>query len=135
MSKLLKYISVLLFILCVGYKSYSQVAYPARPYRVGPGRRFNNGMNAERRVGSIKVNYIRNRLNLPPDQAQRFFPLYEEYQQELFNLRKLKKQNAQNADGADQVNKELFYDDQILKLKMKFNNAFLKVLPPDKVSE
>ena len=134
MNKLLKYISVLLFVFCLSYDSYAQVPV----YRIGPGRRFNrmNNQNPERRVGAIKINFLRNRLNLTPWQAQRFFPLYQEYQQELFNVRKLKRQNnLSSADGSQQINRELFYENQIVQIKIKFNNAFLKVLPPDKVSE
>jgi hypothetical protein len=133
MIKLLKYISVLLLVICWGYHTYAQVPV----YRVVPGRRYVRvNQNPEGRVGNIKVNFIRNRLNLNPWQAQRFFPLYVEYQQELFNVRKLKRQNSMNsANGPDQINRELFYENQIVQIKIKFNNAFLKVLPPDKVSE
>jgi hypothetical protein len=95
-----------------------------------------NNQNPERRVENVKVSYIRTRLNLPPEQAAKFFPLYQEYQQELFNVRKLKRQNNLNAaDGQEQVNKELMYENEIVQIKIKFNDAFLKVLPPDKVSE
>jgi hypothetical protein len=108
---------------------------------VGPPRPFYynrppNNQNPELRVENVKVKYLRTRLNLPPDQAAKFFPLYQEYQQELFNVRKLKRQNNLNAaDGQEQVNKELMYENEIVQIKIKFNNAFLKVLTPDKVSE
>jgi hypothetical protein len=137
MNKLLKYITLLLFAVCVGYQSYGQQV----EYRVIPQRRFNNRMNnnqqnAERSVGAVKINFIRNRLHLPPDQAQRFFPLYQEYQQELANIRKLKRQNRLNAvDGTDQINKELFYENEMVQVKMRFNKAFLRILNPDQVSE
>jgi len=134
MNKLPKYTFVLLLVLCLGYDTYAQV--PA--YRIVPGRRYIrvNNQDPERRVGNIKINFIRNRLNLPPWQAQRFFPLYQEYQQELFNVRRLKRLNSINsANGSQQINRELFYENQIVQIKIKFNNAFLKVLPPDKVSE
>jgi hypothetical protein len=134
MNKLFKYIPVLLLVLCLGNDSFGQVSV----YRIVPGRRFNrmNNQNPERRVSAVKINFIRNRLNLPPWQAQRFFPLYQEYQQELFNVRRLKRLNNLNsADGAQQINKELFYENQIVQIKIKFNNAFLKILSPDQVSE
>ena len=134
MTKLAQYIFFLLFVLCVG-NAFGQMG----PYRMGPGRPFYNrpnNPNPERRVENVKINYMRARLNLPPDQAAKFFPLYQEYQQELFNVRKLKRQNNLNSvDGQDQVNKELMYENEIVQIKIKFNNAFLKVLPPDKVSE
>jgi len=140
MNKFLKYISVLLLVFCWSYDTYAQVPV----YRIVPGRRYVrtnnynrvNNQDPERRVGAIKINFIRNRLNLSPWQAQRFFPLYQEYQQELFNVRRLKRLNSFNSvNGSEQINRELFYENQIVQIKMKFNNAFLKVLPPDKVSE
>jgi len=136
MNKLIKYIIPLLVVLCMGYSSYGQQV--VQTYRIVPGRRFNrmNQQNAERRVGAVKINFIRNRLNLAPDQARRFFPVYQEYQQELFNVRQLKRQNNLNAaDGQDKVNKELQYENEIVQIKIKFNNAFLKILSPDQVSE
>ena len=138
MNKLIKYITLLLFVLCIGYQSYGQ--QQGERYRIVPGRRFNNRMNnqqgVERRVGAVKINFIRSRLRLPPDQARRFFPLYQEYQQELFNIRKLKRQNRLNAaDGTEQINRELFYENEMLQVKIKFNNAFLKILNPQQVSE
>jgi hypothetical protein len=134
MTKLAQYIFFLLFVLCVG-NAFGQMG----PYQMAPRRPFYNrpnNPNPEHRVENVKINYMRGRLNLRPDQAAKFFPLYQEYQQELFNVRKLKRQNNLNAvDGQDQVNKELMYENEIVQIKIKFNNAFLKVLPPDKVSE
>ena len=138
MTKLAKHIFFLLFVLCVG-NAFGQMG----PYRMGPRRpsyynynRPANNQNPERRVENVKVNYLRTRLNLPHDQAAKFFPLYQEYQQELFNVRKLKRQNNLNsADGQEQVNKELMYENEMVQIKIKFNNAFLRVLPPYKVSE
>lgn len=133
MIKLTRYIFLFAFILCIG-NAFGQMG----PYRMGPRPYYYrpNNQGPERRIENVKVNYIRTRLNLPPDQAAKFFPLYQEYQQELFNVRKLKRQNNLNSvDGREQINKELMYENEIVQIKMKFNNAFLKVLPPDKVSE
>ena len=135
MNKLVRYIYFLLFILGVAFNADGQM----RPYRMPERRPFFDrpkNTNPEHRVLTVKVNYLKNRLNLPSGQAEKFFPLYQEYQQELFNVRKLKRQNNLNAaDGTDQINKELLYENEIVQIKIKFNNAFLKVLPPDKVSE
>ena len=138
MNKLFRYIFFLVVVLSAGYKVNAQVVQAYR--QPGPGWRFNNrfqNQNPQRRIEMVKINYLRNRLNLAPQQAQRFFPVYQEYQQELFNIRKLKRENTLNntADGTDQINKELFYENEILQVRMKFNNAFLKILSPHQVSE
>ena len=135
MNNLFRYIFFLLIAASTCYQSQAQV----RVFRQPPPRRFErlDNENAQRRVEMVKVNYLRNRLNLAPDQAQRFFPVYQEYQQELFNIRKLKRQNNLNgaADGTDQINKELSYENDIVQIRIKFNNAFLKILSPQQVSE
>jgi hypothetical protein len=91
----------------------------------------------ENRVENVKERYLRRRLNLSPDQAQKFFPLYHEYQMELFNMQRLKRLNNSNAqvDGTVQVNNDLYYETQIVNIKQRFKDAFLRVLPPEKVSE
>jgi hypothetical protein len=56
---------------------------------------------------------------------------------ELFNMLRLKRLNNTNAqaNGTDQINKDMYYDSQIISIKMRFKDAFLKILPPEKVSE
>jgi hypothetical protein len=135
MNKLFRYVFVLFILIGTCYRSIAQV----RVYRQPPPRRVDRfqNENAQRRIEIVKTNYLRNKLNLAPEQADKFFPLYHEYQQELFNIRKLKRQNTLNntADGTDQINKELLYENEILQVRMKFNDAFLKILSPQQVSE
>jgi len=135
MNNLFRYIFLLLIVVSTCYQSKAQV----RVFRQPAPRRFDRfeNENAQRRIEMVKTNYLRNRLNLAPQQAEKFFPLYHEYQQELFNVRKLKRENNLNgaADGTEQINKELSYENEIVQIKTKFNDAFLKVLSPEQVSE
>jgi hypothetical protein len=135
MNKLFRYIFFLSVLIGVCYHSNAQV----RVFRQPSPRRFDRfeNQNAQRRIEIVKTGYLRNKLNLAPQQADKFFPLYHEYQQELFNIRKLKRENTLNntADGTEQINKELFYENEILQVRMKFNDAFLKILSPQQVSE
>jgi hypothetical protein len=135
MSNLFRYIFFLLIASSTCYHLQAQV----RVFRQPPPRRFERleNENAQRRIEMVKINFIRNKLNLPPEQANKFFPVYQEYQQELFNIRKLKRQNNLNgaADGTDQINKELFYENEIVQVRIKFSNDFLKILSPGQVSE
>jgi hypothetical protein len=143
MNKLLKYIFALLFVICAGYQSYGQY-YRPMPRRYVPmpppgygARVFVRQNSPENRVENVKERYLRRRLNLSPDQAQKFFPLYHEYQMELFNMQRLERLNNSNAqvDGTVQVNNDLYYETQIVNIKQRFKDAFLRVLPPEKVSE
>jgi len=135
MNKLFRYIFFLSVLIGICYHSSAQV----RVFRQPAPRRFDRfeNENAQRRIEIVKTNYLRNKLNLAPQQADKFFPLYHEYQQELFNIRKLKRENTLNntVDGTEQINKELFYENEIVQVRMKFNEAFLKILSPQQVSE
>jgi hypothetical protein len=144
MNKLLKHIFALVFILCVGHIADAQVyvAPPRFERRHAYQERVvvvqqRNQPNPERRIENIKVRFLKQQLNLTPEQSQKFFPLYHEYQMELFNMIKLKRLNNTNAqaNGTDQINKDMYYDSQIISIKMRFKDAFLKILPPEKVSE
>jgi hypothetical protein len=145
MNKLLKYIFALLFVACIGYPSYAQY-YPGARRRYAPvplpppgyGERVVARQNPpENRVLNVKERFIRRQLQLPPEQAQKFCPVYHEYQMELFNMQRLKRLNNSNVqpDGTDQVNKDLYYETQIIGIKQRFKDLFLHILPPEKVSE
>ena|ERR1700744_38036 len=145
MNKLLKYIFALLFVVCTAYQSYAQY-YPGPRRRYipapppPPGYTMRVGArqsSPEYRLLDVKERFIKRQLQLNPQQAQKFFPLYHEYQMELFNMQRLKRLNNSSVqpDGTDQVNKDLYYETQIINIKQKFKDAFLRVLPPEKVSE
>jgi len=142
MNKLLKHIFAILFIIGTGYQSYGQLRrLPPRFDRRPPGFEerivVRQNQNPENRVENIKENFLRHQLNLPPNQARKFFPLYHEYEQELFNMTKLRRLNNTNAatDGTEQIDKDLYYETQIVNIKQRFKDAFLRILPPEKVSE
>jgi len=131
MNKLIKHIIIILFVLGVGDKTFAQI----RPYRVAPRQNFNNTSDPEVRVEAVKERFLRERLGLSPDQDRRFFPVYREYQRELFNIRRLKRLNNTNtANGTQQIDKDLQYDADLVAIKLKFKDAFLKIMSPEKVS-
>lgn len=139
MNKLLKYIFAMLFVVCTGYQSYAQY-YPAPRRYVPPPPPPGYGANIavrqtgpEYRVLNVKERFIKKQLRLSPEQAQKFYPLYHEYQMELFNMQRLKRLN--NSSVQPNVNKDIYYETQILNIKQRFNDAFLKILTPEKVGE
>jgi len=52
----------------------------------------------------------------------------------MLRLKRLNNTDAQ-VNGTEQVDKDLYYETQIVNIKQRFKNAFLKILPPEKVSE
>jgi hypothetical protein len=140
MSKLLKHIFSLLFIGIIGYQIYGQERLVPRRVEHRPVYErvlVRGNQNSENKVLNVKERFIRQELDLSPDQSERFFPLYHEYQMELFNMQRLKRLNNTNAqvNGTKQIDKDLYYETQIVNIKQHFKDAFLKILPPEKVSE
>ena len=102
--------------------------------------RFNNkeakvpvGLN---RVKLIKTAYITKKLELTPEQSAKFWPLYNQYQEEMFAIQKQIRQNNSplQTNGKDQILNELTLDDKKNSIKKHYATEFLKILPPEKVS-
>ncbi|QQL48502.1 hypothetical protein [Mucilaginibacter ginkgonis] len=142
MKSVLKYLCFTLLI-STGYNARAQrgMGMPFRynsPYSVD--RRFNRPQIAESRPGikklnAIRNNYINKRLNLTPEEADRFWPLYNQYQNELASIQALRRQNNANMQQSsiDRVNQDMYYDQQLVAVRSHYKDLFLKVLPADKV--
>ncbi|HWZ36065.1 MAG TPA: hypothetical protein VNW51_07900 [Mucilaginibacter sp.] len=90
-----------------------------------------------RRIQVVKETFIAQQLNLTRAQADKFWPIYRQYQNDLIEVRRLKRVNNSDAqsNGAEQVKKDLDYDTQLVNIRKKYNDAFLQILPPEKVSQ
>lgn len=161
MNKFVKHIFVVLLLLCMACTAFAQRGYmhggrmnrhlyyrpqpyvqqvPGQVYR-RPSQGFNNhGYNQNpqmRKMQAIKEGFISRQLNLTTEQAQRFWPVYRQYQNEIWNVMHLKRVNnsAAQANGPEQIKKDLDYEAQLVDIKKRYNDEFLKILPPEKVSE
>src|SRR5687767_1556002 len=74
-------------------------------------------------VEAIKIAYFTRKLNLTPEEAQKFWPVYNQYSDELRQLRQ------QNRD-LDEVDME----EKVVNLRKKYKDDFAKALPGDKVN-
>ncbi len=142
MHRLVKFILFIVVIFTTGYKTMAQGRFRQFPNnRPFLERRFNQRLNNPKPAGANKLNaiknaYINKQMNLTPDEADRFWPVYDRYQQELTNVLRERRQNnsSPQPNGIDQVNREMSYDQQILNIKARYKDEFLRILPPDKVS-
>jgi hypothetical protein len=142
MNKLYKRIFVILLISCVSYSGYSQNLRAQQQSRkqtnftpkVKTVTPQNQGM---RRIQVVKEAFIGQQLSLTKEQGARFWPIYRQYQNEVYEVRRLKRLNNSDAqaNGAEQVKKDLDYDAQLVDLRKHYSDEFLKVLPPEKVSQ
>lgn len=136
MHKLIKSIFGVLFILTFAYSGLAQQRSRVPVRRGFPINRARQP-NAGNRLQLVKENFIIKRLKLSSEQSKVFWPLYHQYVQELTAIRILKRINSSDAsaDGTVQIDRELAYETQLVDVRKHYRDEFLKILPPEKVSE
>lgn len=137
LNKLCKRIFIVLLLSVVSYTGYSQnlrMQTRQQSQQFKATRPMNAGM---RRIQVVKEAFIAQQLNLTRAQADKFWPKYRQYQNDLIEVRRLKRLNNSDAqaNGAEQVKKDLDYDTQLVNIRKHYNEEFLKILPPEKVSQ
>lgn len=95
------------------------------------------------KLDALKVGYITEKLDLTPEEAQTFWPLYNELEAKMKTIRKNRRKNRTDTkENHDQmsdkelmlaVEKELEFEQQELDLKKEYNKKFNKILPAKKV--
>ena len=131
-------ITIVLLLLCTcAGTTYAQGGRQL----VNPNRGNGNGNrmrrpNVARRFEAIKKAYIAQRLALTPEQATKFWPTYDEYQDELEYVARLRKENNATADpnGSDQFDRELGFQQRITNLQKHYYGEFVKVMSPEKAN-
>ena len=95
-----------------------------------------NAQPRRNNIEAVKAAFITQKLELTPEESQRFWPVYNNYQQELKKLiliknsqRRALKENAE-AEPVD----ELEIDGEILELRKRYRGEFAKVLPRQKAA-
>jgi hypothetical protein len=77
------------------------------------------------RLQSYKIAFLTKKLNLSPEEAQRFWPIYNKYEEEL---RAARIENRQNKTS------EIATEEKILNIRKKYNGEFSKALSTEKVN-
>ena len=81
------------------------------------------------KVESIKVAYLSEKLNLDPITAERFWPVYNQYEDEMYNAVKgLKRGNESRS--ADEI---LDREQRTIDIKRKYTAQFLKVISDEQL--
>jgi hypothetical protein len=138
MYKLARHIFIIFLLLGICSKSFGQVVRPLlrRPPNFQERvirRQQNPGIN---RIEEVREEYINKRLNMTGDQGQKFWPVFRRYRAALKEILIKKRQNnsPDQPNGADQINRELFYESELVNTRKYYTDEFLKILPPEKVS-
>src|SRR5476651_1581466 len=114
---------ILLFLLGAGASaSYAQGGrLPAFRQKAIPQRR----PNANKRLEAVKKGYMSQRLNLSKEQKDKFWPIYDQYQNELDEVLILRRQNNKDPQaGADQFDKDLEYQQKITGIQKHYYEEF-----------
>lgn len=138
MSKLLKYIFIGV-LAAAGVDAFAQVNSLRAGFRsqAAPNAQFNRPRTGKgQKILAARNNFIGQQLNLTGDEARKFWPVYNQYQQDLTAVRILKRANNSTAaaNGTEQVDKEIAYEKQLVEIRQRYRDEFMKILPPEKVS-
>jgi hypothetical protein len=91
---------------------------------------FNAGAQAQEQDGgaklqALKIAWLTKKLDLSPEEAQRFWPIYNKYIDEIRAIRQEQKQK-----GTSEIDTE----DKILGVRKKYNGEFSKALSAEKAN-
>lgn len=76
------------------------------------------------RLEALKVAYLTKKLNLNTEEAQKFWPVYNDY---MADLKKVRQENR----GGDELKRE----EKLLEVRKKYQASFSKALSPDRVNQ
>ncbi len=106
---------------------------------------YSSAQAPNERIEALKISYITRALDLTPEEAQQFWPLYNEYQDKLESIRKerraatmdkwRKDQNMSDAEIVEALDKYLDYNQKELDLQKEYIEKFKQVLPVKKVAQ
>lgn len=104
-----------------------------------------NKRPVKERMESMKIGFLTDRLNLSPEEAKEFWPVYNKYSEELEQLRKGRRDNIintkQNIDDMKDseiekiVDGEIIYRQSELEILKKYHPQFKRILPIKKVGQ
>jgi hypothetical protein len=80
--------------------------------------------NDLRKIQAMEMAFITKELNLNPDEAQKFWPIFNQYRNEIKGI-------ASNKAGTDRLDKQ----QKMLDLRKKYREDFTKVLTQDRANK
>lgn len=114
---------ILIFLMMLfGTSSFAQGVGGSNPKRA-------------RQIEAIKIGFITRRLDLSPEQSQKFWPVYNQFEDNLNDVFRQKRQNRiANADHPDKlIDDDFAYDSKILEIKKDYRHKFSDILTPEQL--
>lgn len=99
---------------------------------------------AQKKIESLKSAYLGQQLNLSPEEAKRFWPVYQQYQQQMESLAEKRRENQdarnrmthpsdQEVDQA--LDRDFNLQQQALQLREQYRQRFRQIIPSQKVMQ
>ncbi len=97
-----------------------------------PGKRME-------RIHAIKVAYLTDKLQLTSEESEKFWPIYNRFEEERFAIaRKYKKDAAAQGqspeDAMRSIDDDIEMQEKMLELRKKYKEEFLKVISPKQLA-
>ncbi len=105
-----KYLLLVFIIICALSRGLAQDAEQKEPGK---------------KLEALKIAYLTKRLDLSTEEAQRFWPIYNKYSEDIRSIRQEQKQKNLT---------ELDVEDKIITVRKKYNGEFVKAISPEKVN-
>lgn len=96
------------------------------------------------KIESLRVSFLTNKMNLTPEEAQKFWPVYNQYKNEMKALRKDKKELATDAEMeinsmsdaeiSQLIEQKFALEQKELEIKKKYVAEYKKIIPLKKLA-
>jgi hypothetical protein len=100
------------------------IAQPGPGRGPGGGQGAGQGPGRESRLKSLEIAYLTRELNITPAEAEKFWPVYNKYQEEM--------RTAMTNSKEDDI---LERQQQMLNIRKKYKNDFSKIISPDRTNQ
>ncbi len=90
------------------------------------------------RIHAIKVAYIADKLKLSTEQSEKFWPVYNRFEDEKMEIRnmyrKQARRNATETESIRNIDEDIEMQEKVLQLRKKYKDEFLRVLTPQQLA-
>lgn len=134
---------ILVFLIAMSANGFAQQNPPQPPTPPSPPSPP-DPMRKEK-MESMKIAFLTQKLDLTPDEAQKFWPVYNEFQKKREELHKKRREETKSAKGnldslSDKqieafVDGEMAFRQKNLDLEKEYHGKFKSVLPIRKVAK
>ena len=137
--------SALKTLLVIAFISFVGIAY-SQPMGPPPKGKEKGERQQEKKenIESMKIAFLTTKLDLTPEEAQKFWPVYNQYNDKLQELRKKRREDERLAkknfeelsdkEVEQAIDNDLAFRQKELDLQKEYNTKFKAVLPIKKVS-